>query len=37
MLTEVKTGLARKFDIKDLGELNYFLGMKIEQIENKSV
>jgi hypothetical protein len=36
-LTEVKTGLSRKFDIKDLGKLNYFLGMKIEQRENNSV
>ena len=33
-LTEVKTGLSRKFDIKDLGELSYFLGMKVEQRES---
>ena len=33
-LTEVKTGLSRKFDIKDLGELNYFLGIKVEQRED---
>lgn len=36
-LAEVKTTLSRKFDIKDLGELNYFLGMKVEQRENNSV
>ena len=30
-LNEVKADLSRKFDIKDLGELRYFLGMKIEQ------
>ena len=27
-LTEVKTGLSRKFDIKDLGKSKYFLGVK---------
>ena len=36
-LTDVKTTLSRKFDIKDLGKLNYFLGVKIEQWEDNSV
>ena len=30
-LREVKLALAEKFDVKDLGDLNYFLGVKIEQ------
>ena len=30
-LAEVKTTLSRKFDIKDLGKLNYFLGMKLNK------
>ena len=33
-LNEVKSDLSRKFDIKDLGELNYFLGIKIDQQDN---
>ena len=33
-LTEVKITLSRKFDIKDLGKLNYF---KVEQREDNSV
>ena len=36
-LNEVKTELSRKFDIKDLGELNYFLGVKVEQREDNAV
>ena len=33
-LAEVKDQLSREFDIKDLGELNYLLRMKIEQRED---
>ncbi len=36
-LSEVKTALSRKFDIKDLGNLNYFLGIKVEQHEDNSI
>ena len=32
-LTEVKKRLASRFDIKDLGKLHHFLGMKIVQDE----
>ena len=28
-ISEVKLALAERFDVKDLGELNYFLGVKI--------
>ena len=30
-LKQVKEDLSNKFDIKDLGELKYFLGIKVEQ------
>ena len=30
-LKQVKENLSNKFDIKDLGELKYFLGIKVEQ------
>ena len=30
-ISEVKLALAERFDVKDLGELNYFLGVKIVQ------
>jgi hypothetical protein len=33
-LAEVKHSLAKKFDIKDLGKLHHFLGMKIVQDES---
>lgn len=33
-INQMKAILARKFEIKDLGELNYFLGIKVEQREN---
>jgi len=32
---QLKEKLSNKFDIKDLGELKYFLGMKVEQ--NKEI
>ena len=32
-LEEIKTDLSREFDIKDLGKLGYFLGMKMVQNE----
>ena len=32
-MKEVKEALAKKFDIKDMGESHYFLGMKILQEE----
>ena len=35
-LQEIKGYLSKKFDIKDLGEMKYFLGMKvIQRKENK--
>ena len=30
-ITEVKKALSEKFDVKDLGELNYFLGVQVVQ------
>ncbi len=30
-ITEVKKALSEKFDVKDLGELNYFLGVQVIQ------
>ena len=30
-LRQVREKLSNKFDIKDLGKLKYFLGMKVEQ------
>ena len=30
-MKEVKEALARKFDIKDMGRLHYFLGIKVSQ------
>ena len=37
-LNQVKEKLSSKFDIKDLGEFKYFLGMKVEQNkETKSI
>lgn len=32
-LKEFKQDLCRKFDVKDLGELHHFLGMKVAQDE----
>ena len=36
-LEEVKRALSSKFDIKDLGELSYFLGVKVDQREQDSI
>ena len=36
-LEEVKTALSTKFNIKDLGELNYFLGIKVDQKTQDSI
>lgn len=36
-LKQVKIALSRKFDIKDLGKLNYFLGVKVEKQESGSI
>ncbi len=33
-LKEIKQALCKKFDVKDLGELHHFLGMKIAQDED---
>ena len=33
---QVKAALARRYRVKDLGELHYFLGVRIEQNLNKS-
>ncbi len=32
--TQIKQALCKKFDVKDLGELHHFLGMKIAQDED---
>ena len=34
-IQEIKAALSRKFDIKDVGKLHYFLGMTIVQKENE--
>ena len=34
-IKEVKDALSRKFEIKDIGRLHYFLGMTIKQTENE--
>ncbi len=31
----MKTALSQKFDVKDLGELHYFLGVQVAQDHNK--
>ena len=36
-IQQVKVALASAFDIKDLGRLNYFLGIKIEQKSDNSI
>ena len=36
-IQRVKAALASAFDIKDLGKLNYFLGIKIERNSNNSI
>ncbi len=36
-LEEVKTALSTKFNIKDLGELNYFLRIKVDQKTQDSI
>ena len=33
-LNEIKRALSGKFEIKDVGELSYFLGVKVEQRKN---
>ena len=35
-LQEIKGDFSKKFDIKDLGELKYFLGMKVVQIKGNN-
>ena len=30
-IAEVKTAIANRFDVKDMGELHYFLGVKVVQ------
>ena len=35
--TEVKRGLAKKFEIKDLCELSYFLGVDIKTCKNGAI
>ena len=34
-IEEVKSALSQKFDVKDLGELHYFLGVQIIQDHEK--
>lgn len=36
-LEQVKTALGKKFDIKDLGQLSYFLGVKVKQQRNGAI
>ena len=35
-IQEVKKALSLRFDVKDVGELNYFLGVQVRQNHNKS-
>ena len=34
-IVEVKEALSKKFDVKDLGKLNYFLGVQVEHKDSK--
>ena len=35
-INEIKAAISKKFEIKDIDELNYFLGIKVEQRDNDS-
>ncbi len=35
-IKEVKDAIAKKFEIKDMGQLHYFLGMTVIQTETKN-
>ena len=37
IIEQVKTALAQKFDVKDLGELYYFLGVQIIQDHERAL